>query len=91
MLEHSCVIGPWSWPQSEWTAGKRLRAELHEEGYCPSVPTEKVAQALRYLYESRPTLSLRAIGGKPEVGLRHDTVGKIRDAAAVVLGVAASE
>jgi hypothetical protein len=32
-----------------------------------------------------------AIGGKPEVGLRHDTVGKIRDAAAVVLGVAASE
>jgi len=66
-------------------------AKLHEEGYCPSVPTEKVAQALRYLYESRPALSLRAIGGKPEVGLRHDTVGKIRDAAAVVLGVAASE
>ena len=64
-------------------------AALHEEGYCSSVASEKVAQTLRYLYESRPALSLRAIGAKPEVGLRHDTVGKIRDAAAAVLGVAA--
>lgn len=63
-------------------------AKLHEEGYCPSVPTEKIAGVLRYLYECRPALSLRAVGAKPEVGLHHDTVGKIRDAAAVVLGVA---
>ena len=66
-------------------------AKLHEEGYCPSVPTDKIAHALRYLYECRPALSLRAIGSKPEVGLHHDTVGKIRDAAASVLGVAAAE
>jgi len=66
-------------------------ANLHEEGYCPSVPTEKIAAVLRYLYERRPALSLRAIGSKPEVGLHHDTVGKIRDAAAAVLGVAAAE
>ncbi|BBC69120.1 hypothetical protein MMRN_p0890 (plasmid) [Mycobacterium marinum] len=60
-------------------------AKLHEEGYCPNVPTEKVAGALRYLHECRPALSLRAIGAKPEVGLHHDTVSKIRDAAAAVL------
>lgn len=65
-------------------------AQLHEEGYCPSVPTEKIAAVLRYLYECRPALSLRAIGAKPEVGLHHDTVGKIRDAAGAVLGVALS-
>jgi hypothetical protein len=63
-------------------------AKMHEEGYCRSVPTAKIAHALRYLYESRPALSLRAIGGKPEVELHHDNVGKIRDAAPVVLGVA---
>jgi hypothetical protein len=63
-------------------------AKMHEEGYCQSVPTAKIAHALRYLYESRPAMSLRAIGGKPEVGLHHDNVGKIRDAAPVVLGVA---
>jgi hypothetical protein len=62
-------------------------AKLHEEGYCPSVPSEKIAGVLRYLYDCRPALSLRAIGAKPEVGLHHDTVGKIRDAAAAALGV----
>lgn len=65
-------------------------AKLHEEGYCPSVPTDKIAGVLRYLYECRPALSLRAIGAKPDVGLHHDSVGKIRDAAAAVLGTAAS-
>ena len=64
-------------------------AKIHEEGYCQSVPTAKIAHTLRYLYEARRlALSLRAIGGKPEVGLHHDNVGKIRDAAPVVLGVA---
>lgn len=63
-------------------------AKLHEEGYCPSVSTEKIAAALRYLYECRPAPSLRQIGAKPEVGLHHDTVAKIRDAAATVLGAA---
>jgi hypothetical protein len=66
-------------------------AKLHEEGYCPSVATEKIAAALRYLYECRPAPSLRQIGAKPEVGLHHDTVGKIRDAAAAVLGAATDQ
>lgn len=55
------------------------------------MPTDKMVQVLRYLYESRPALSLRAIGAKPEVGLHHDTVGKIRDAAGAALGMATGE
>jgi hypothetical protein len=66
-------------------------AKLHEDGHCLTVPTEKIAGVLWYLYERRPALSLRAIGAKPEVGLHHGTVGKIRDAAAVVLGAAGAE
>jgi hypothetical protein len=33
-------------------------------------------------------MSLRAIGAQPEVALNHETVGKIRDAAPAVLGLA---
>jgi hypothetical protein len=63
-------------------------AKMHEEGYCRNVATETIAQVLRYLYEVRPKLSLRAIGSKPEVGLHHDTVARIRDAAPLVLEAA---
>lgn len=54
------------------------------------MPTTKPAHALRYLYETRPALSLRAIGAQPQVEPHHDTVSKIWDAAPVVLGVAAA-
>jgi hypothetical protein len=63
-------------------------AKMYEEGYCRNVATERIAHVLRYLYEVRPALSLRAIGSKPEVGLHHDTVAKIRDAAPLVLQAA---
>ncbi|HUO39513.1 MAG TPA: DUF2637 domain-containing protein [Mycobacterium sp.] len=63
-------------------------AKVHEEGYCRNVATETIAHVLRYLYEVRPKLSLRAIGSKPEVGLHHDTVARIRDAAPLVLEAA---
>jgi len=53
-----------------------------------AVPTTKIAHALRYLYDHRPTMSLRAIGATPEVDLHHDNVGKIRDAATAVFGTA---
>ena len=33
--------------------------------YCRTVPTTKVAHALRYLYDHRPAMSLRAIGATP--------------------------
>jgi len=63
-------------------------AKLQEEGHCPKVSTAKIAHVLRYLYESRPAMSLRGIAGQPEVDLNHETVGRIRDAAPAVLGVA---
>ena len=62
-------------------------AQMHEDGYCRNVSTTKIAHALRYLYECRPPMSLRAIGAQPEIELHHDNVGKIRDAAPIVLGV----
>lgn len=64
-------------------------AKIQEEGHCRNVATSKIAHTLRYLYDCRPAMSLRAIGDQPEVDLHHDTVGKIRGAATAVLGVAA--
>lgn len=59
--------------------------KMQEEGYCTNVATTKLAHALRYLFDHRPKMSLRAVGSQPEVDLHHDTVGKIRDAANAVL------
>ena len=70
-----------------WTAAA---ARIQEQGYCANQPTVKIAAVLRYLYDHRPRMSLRQIGGQPEVDLHHDTVGKIRDAAQAVLGLAAA-
>jgi hypothetical protein len=56
--------------------------------YCRNVPTTKVAHALRYLYDHRPAMSLRAIGATTEVDLHHDNVRKIRDAATAVFATA---
>ena len=89
MRARSCAIAPWSWPQSEWTAGRRLRPSCTKKAIARACRRKRSPQALRYLYDCRPALSLRAIGAKPEVGLHHDTVGKIRDAAAAALGVGA--
>jgi hypothetical protein len=63
-------------------------AAAQDEGYCRTVPTTKVAHALRYLYDDRPAMSLRAIGATPEVDLHHDNVGKIRAGATAVFGTA---
>jgi len=70
---------------AEWEAAA---TKIHDEGYCRNVPTTKVAHALRYLYDHRPAMSLRAIGATPEVDLHHDNVGKIRDGATAVFGTA---
>jgi hypothetical protein len=66
---------------AKWDA---VAAYIHEQGFLPSQPTAKIAEVLRFLYDRRPAMSLRAIGA--QVGLHHDTVGKIRDAAGVVWG-----
>ena len=70
---------------AEW---ETAATNIQEHGYCRNVPTIKVAHALRYLYDHRPTMSLRAIGATPEVDLHHDNVRKIRDAATAVFATA---
>lgn len=80
----SCATVRWSWRWTGWTNGARRR-QMHEDGYCRNVSTTKIAHALCYLYECRPPMSLRAIGAQPEIELHHDNVGKIRDAAPIVL------
>lgn len=63
-------------------------AELQGHGYCASDPTEQVAHAMRYLFDCTPRMSLRQVGAKPEVRFHHEKVGKIQEAAQVVLGLA---
>jgi Protein of unknown function (DUF2637) len=72
-------------------AGKWAAAaiKMHEMGLCTNHSTATLITVLGYLYEHRPTLSLRAIGGQPEVDLHHSEVSKIRDGAKAALGVAA--
>lgn len=68
-----------------WAAAAAL---IHERGMLRTQPSAKVAAVLRYLYDHRPALTLRKIGGQPDVQLHHDVVGRIRDAAQDVLGLA---
>ena len=67
----------------KWDA---VAAAIHERGLLTSHPTANISEVLRYLHDHRPPMSQRAIGA--QVDLHHDTVGKIREAAAEVLGVA---
>jgi len=55
-----------------------------EDRSLASRPREKVAEVIRLSYEVHPRLSNRGIGER--VGLHHDVVGKIRDAAVGRLG-----
>jgi hypothetical protein len=67
----------------KWDA---VAAAIHERGLLTSQTTAKISEVLRYLHDHRPSMSQRAIG--VQVDLHHDTVGKIREAAVEVLGVA---
>jgi hypothetical protein len=64
-------------------------AAIHKRGLLTSHSTAKISEVLRYMHDHRPAMSQRAIGA--QVDLHHDTVGKIRAAAAEVLGVADAE
>ena len=64
----------------KWDA---VAAAVHERGLMTSQPTNKIADVLRLLHDEQPPLSLRQVGQR--VDLRHDTVGRIRDAARAVL------
>lgn len=60
-----------------------VAAAVHERGQMMSHPTSKIADVLRLLHDTQPPLPLRQIG--QQVGLRHDAVARIRDAAKAVL------
>ncbi len=59
-----------------------VAAAIHERGQMLSLPTTKIADALRMLHDTQPSLPLRQIG--QQLGLRHDAVARIRDAAKAV-------
>jgi hypothetical protein len=67
----------------KWDA---VAAAIHERGQLTSHPTSTISQVLRYLHDHNPPMSQRAIGA--QVDLHHDTIGKIREAAAEVLEMA---
>ncbi|AFM20655.1 Protein of unknown function (DUF2637) (plasmid) [Mycolicibacterium chubuense NBB4] len=60
-----------------------VAAAIHERGSMMSYPTQTIAAVLRHLHDHQPPLPLRQIG--EQVGIRHDAVARIRDAAKAVL------
>ena len=88
MRRRRCGTVRWRRPRPASPNGEAAATKIHDQGYCRTVPTTKVAHALRYLYDHRPAMSLRAIGVTPEVDLHHDNVGKIRAGATAVFGTA---
>lgn len=60
-----------------------VAAAIHERGQLQSHPTATIADALRMLHDTHPAPPLRQIG--QHLGLRHDAVARIRDAAKAVL------
>ena len=60
-----------------------VAAAVHERGQMLSHPSAKIADVLRLLHDTQPPLALRQVG--QQVGLHHDVVARIRDAAKAVL------
>ncbi len=56
---------------AEWEAAA---TKIQDEGYCRTVPTTKVAHALRYLYDHRPQCRCARSAPPPRVDLHHDNV-----------------
>ena len=63
-----------------WNA---VAAAIHERGLMASYPSATIVGVLRLLHDTQPSLPLRQIG--EQVGIRHDAVARIRDAAKAVL------
>lgn len=60
-----------------------VAAAIHERGLMASYPSATIVGVLRLLHDTQPSLPLRQIG--EQVGIRHDAVARIRDAAKAVL------
>jgi Protein of unknown function (DUF2637) len=77
---------------AELRAGKwhAVAASIHERGLLVHQSTETLVTAMTYLFEVKPTPSLRAIAG--QMGLaHHDMVSRVRDAALLVLSESAGQ
>lgn len=69
----------------KWVASA---VKMHEMGLCTKHSTSTLAAVLGYLYDRRPAMSLRAIGGQADVKLHHSEVSAICEGAKAALGVA---
>ncbi|WP_372452696.1 DUF2637 domain-containing protein [Mycolicibacterium goodii] len=65
---------------NRWDA---VAAAIHERGLMTNYATATIVDVLRLLHDHQPPLPLRQIG--EQVGIRHDAVARIRDAAKMVL------
>lgn len=60
-----------------------VAAAIHERGLMTNYETATIVDVLRLLHDQQPQLPLRQIG--EQLGIRHDAVARIRDAAKAVL------
>jgi hypothetical protein len=60
-----------------------VAAAIHERGLMTNYETATIVDVLRLLHDQQPPLPLRQIG--EQLGIRHDAVARIRDAAKAVL------
>jgi hypothetical protein len=77
---------------AEQRAGKwhAVAAGIHERGLLTNQSTDTLATAMMYLFDVKPTPSLRSIATNVGVA-HHDIVSRVRDAALLVLNEAAGQ
>lgn len=63
---------------------RAVAAGIQSRGKLTGYPEEVVAETVRLLFHTEPTLPLREIGRR--VGRHHDVVGKVRDEVSALLG-----
>ena len=91
-VEASEVLSARAAAVAEQRTGKwqAVAAGIHDRGLLVNQSTETLVTAMTYLFEVKPTPSLRSIAS--QMGLpHHDMVSRIRDAALVVLNDSAGQ
>lgn len=68
---------------------RAVAAGIQGRGKLTGHPEEVVAETVRLLFHTEPTLTLREIGRR--VGRHHDVVGKVRDEVSALLGAGVAD
>lgn len=68
---------------------RAVAAGIQGRGKLTGHPPEVVAETVRLLFHTEPTLTLREIGRR--VGRHHDVVGKVRDEVSALLGAGVAD